>query len=493
MVKPYRTLLLLFYIACLTSVIMIFSQGEMKITEDLSLNVFTFKDLGFQNEEKQGADISEIMRLQNRLDSLNKITEQNPKKENKVLPDSTLTERIEPVVDPKYPIEFDDQHFPLDNFFESLKNIPSDKELIRMVHYGDSQIEGDRVSSYLRSRMQARFGGCGVGIVPLLEKQALRATISTFSAPNMSKFAVNDQPLKVRQRCYGILGAFFRFTPLNFDSLQTDENYESWVKFTKTEYEGKNDKFTNIENIKILYKSNQKLSAKISVNDSTFKYNLPKNTVLGVFEENLKTDFKKMTINLESNSGADFYGIALDCEQGIALDNVPLRGSSIMDFTQSNEELLRQQIEKLNVKLIILQFGVNVVPNPQKNYGFYEQMIYKQLKYLKTVAPSVNVLVVGVSDMARKSGTGYASYPNILTIREAQKRAAFRADCAFWDLYSAMGGQNSMVSWVNSKPALANKDYTHFSAKGASLVGEMLYNALMKAYDDYKSRNSSLF
>jgi lysophospholipase L1-like esterase len=63
-----------------------------------------------------------------------------------------------------------------------------------------------------------------------------------------------------------------------------------------------------------------------------------------------------------------------------------------------------------------------------------------------------------------------------------------KAGCAFWDLRDAMGGQNSMVSWVNNKPSLAQSDYTHFNANGAKLVGEMLYNALNNAYEDYKKR-----
>ena len=33
-------------------------------------------------------------------------------------------------------------------------------------HYGDSQLEGDRMTSYIRDRLQKRFGGYGLGMVP---------------------------------------------------------------------------------------------------------------------------------------------------------------------------------------------------------------------------------------------------------------------------------------------------------------------------------------
>jgi hypothetical protein len=63
------------------------------------------------------------------------------------------------------------------------------------------------------------------------------------------------------------------------------------------------------------------------------------------------------------------------------------------------------------------------------------------------------------------------------------KKAAFDNGCAFWDLYTAMGGQNSMSSWVSNK--LAAKDFTHFSTEGARYVSEMLYNTLMDEYQEY--------
>jgi lysophospholipase L1-like esterase len=89
--------------------------------------------------------------------------------------------------------------------------------------------------------------------------------------------------------------------------------------------------------------------------------------------------------------------------------------------------------------------------------------------------------------MSTRINGEYASYPNIPLIRNAMRNAAFKTGVAFWDLYEAMGGQNSMVSWVNEKPSLAAKDFTHFNPQGARYVGEMIYEALMKDYLEYKN------
>jgi len=50
----------------------------------------------------------------------------------------------------------------LHKFFRKILN---PKDVVRVLHYGDSQIEGDRISSFLRNRFQKKFGGYGVGLV----------------------------------------------------------------------------------------------------------------------------------------------------------------------------------------------------------------------------------------------------------------------------------------------------------------------------------------
>ncbi|MCK9208945.1 MAG: hypothetical protein M0P66_17675, partial [Salinivirgaceae bacterium] len=59
--------------------------------------------------------------------------------------------------------------------------------------------------------------------------------------------------------------------------------------------------------------------------------------------------------------------------------------------------------------------------------------------------------------------------------------------CAFWDLYSAMGGKNSMPSWVFAEPPLASPDFIHFNRQGGHLVAQMLFNALMHEYQKYRA------
>jgi lysophospholipase L1-like esterase len=503
MVTPLRVLLLLFYVACMTAVIMVLSPKEIEIGDGLTMNVFSTEDIWEKDTTTRQVDMSRFDDFANKVDSIEKITQ----KTGEVLvttstaqeDNSTVQkEKIEPVKDIKFPVQFPDSINPthLDHFFESLRHIYNDKSLVRVIHYGDSQIEGDRISEYLRTRFQNKFGGCGVGLVPMLEKQAFRSTLTTSHASNWVRLAIygNDAPKKRGASRFGLLGSAYRYSPKNKDSVvHAEKTYRSWVSFKETSIQT-DIKNTQIENIKILYSSpTSKINTDIKIDkdakkDTIINQSLGYANTFNIFEQNIPTKFKKLTINFESAEGAELYGVALDCNEGVAVDNVALRGSSGVEFTKIEKEFFRQQVKDMNVKLIILQFGVNVVPNVLSDYTFYENLFYQQLRYLKSLSPDIDILVVGVSDMSRKQGTRFVSYPNIEKIRDAQKRAAFKAGCAFWDLYQAMGGYNSMLSWVNNKPALGNKDFTHFTARGARVVGEMLYNALMKEYDNFKKR-----
>ena len=132
-----------------------------------------------------------------------------------------------------------------------------------------------------------------------------------------------------------------------------------------------------------------------------------------------------------------------------------------------------------------MQFGVNLVPHVIDNYTYYQKQLEKQLETIKSLRQDISIVVIGVSDMSRNEGGNYVSYPNIEKIRDAQKTAAFNAGCAFWDMYEAMGGKNSMPAWVKTNPPLARPDFTHFTWKGSTAIAKMFYEALMADYNDY--------
>jgi lysophospholipase L1-like esterase len=280
----------------------------------------------------------------------------------------------------------------------------------------------------------------------------------------------------------------------NYFTIAGEENEKkrAWVKFSASYMDG--GKSTKIQNIKLLYRTpSAPLYFEIAKNgkDSVLlAEDLPQSNDFEILEHAYESQFKSLTFRFESKASPELLGICLDCNDGVTVDNVPLRGSAGLDFKKSDKDFLRKQVKALNVRLIIIQFGVNLVPSGWTDYAHFEKQFTAHLKFLKSIDENLDILVVGVSDMSRMREGVYQSHPNVEKVRNAQKNAALKAGCAFWDLYEAMGGQNSMLSWVRNSPSLATTDYTHFNERGANLVAEMLYDALMKSYEDYKSINS---
>jgi lysophospholipase L1-like esterase len=140
----------------------------------------------------------------------------------------------------------------------------------------------------------------------------------------------------------------------------------------------------------------------------------------------------------------------------------------------------------LNYKLIIINFGINVLSPTYKEYSWYEKKMEKVIQYFKEAFPRTSILLVSVGDKGIKKGSKFITDPQIPMLLEAQKNVAAKTGIAFWDLYQAMGGENSIPQWVNAGPPLAYKDYCHLTNEGGEKVADLLSAALMDEYNKQK-------
>ncbi len=471
MVKPLRIFVLLFYIGLMTALILAMSPGKVPLSADFVIKVPTIED--FLPKSKDTTKMEQFLAVERRIAEQEKQVQ--PLAEIK--PETRDSVTVKSILYPK------DQEDALFGFFEALTGLNEEStELIRVLHYGDSQLEGDRVTEFLRRKLQSQFGGCGVGYVPVTEINNMRSTLQTSAWKFWDRYTVyGSNPKNSPHKKYGILG--------NYHLLKLPEGqsgYGPWVEYQTTQLSDSLCRKAQLLRL-FLRSPYAEVGVRVSFNQQEwmeqFAYQSEEQQVVQFPIEQEK--FHKVRIEFNATQEVEVSGAAFDCKKGIAVDNIPMRGSSGTDFTKMSRSYLASQFKALNVKLIIYQFGVNVVPYLIEDFGFYENAVYAQLKFLKSLSDElkIDIIVIGTSDMARKDGELYASYPNVAAIRNAQKQAAFRAGCPFWDLYEAMGGHNSMVSWVNI--GFAAKDYTHFSSKGARVVSELFYDELMKEYRHY--------
>lgn len=517
MYTPLRAFLFLFYLFVLLGATMLFvPEKTYRINDDHTFRFFTYEDV-FIPEKEEKKDISDVVSTAEQLQQMQASSEEEDTISDTLAVDTLQQEekekvrirKIEEVLKKNMRIQFPDgDRSVLASFYGHLHKLRKDSSLIRILHLGDSQIEGDRITYYLRRKFQQRFGGCGVGLVPVSEPTSSRSTIKNNASENWEKhLAYGPEYVPEHNRNFGLLGSYFSFTPLSVnipDSIKnkqdttqvvdslvlTEDTTEAWFSYSRPYRKYRKD--ARFENVRFLYGLSKKPASLIvsTPDDTLHSQTLEPGEGFRQITIPFDTTFKKVSFHLKATESPQVYGAAFDCASGVAVDNVGLRGSSGTEFVRMNKQNLQAQLNQMDVKFILFQFGVNIVPGEKENYDHLERWYYSQLRRLKSLSPDTDILVVGVTDMAKKEGEIYKSYPNIEMIRDAQRKAAFRAGCAFWDVYEAMGGKNSMVSWTNASPPLAGKDYTHFTMKGANLVAEMLYNAIILEYEAYKKQTA---
>jgi D-alanyl-lipoteichoic acid acyltransferase DltB (MBOAT superfamily) len=199
---------------------------------------------------------------------------------------------------------------------------------------------------------------------------------------------------------------------------------------------------------------------------------------------------KDLLIEFEGRVSPDIYGLSIESRKGVIVDNIPQRGSAGLEFTMVDRENLKEAFRLLSPDLLVLHYGLNIVKNVSDDYSFYKRGLIRQMKLVKEISPSAQVLLIGVTDMARREGDSIRSYNNIPAIVEAQKEAAMEAGVAFWDSYAAMGGEMSIVEWAGSSPPLAQGDFVHFTYPGADTLSVLLNKALFLTMNEDTSAAS---
>ncbi|MCW8969487.1 MAG: hypothetical protein OQK43_13135, partial [Flavobacteriales bacterium] len=102
--------------------------------------------------------------------------------------DSTIIkQKLDSLAAYRKKLQVTDKSIPaLHRFFEALEN--AQKKKVRIMHYGDSQIEVDRITSYIRNELQTKFGGIGVGLFPVVDI-APKMSVNISYSENWQRYA----------------------------------------------------------------------------------------------------------------------------------------------------------------------------------------------------------------------------------------------------------------------------------------------------------------
>lgn len=360
-------------------------------------------------------------------------------------------------------------------FYQAIDRLSYGDGWVRIAVFGDSFIEADIFTADLREMLQKRFGGCGVGFVTITSAlNGFRPTVRhTFGG--WSSHVVTDSFLFDKKK-QGVSGHYFVPRKGAYVELRGQNKYASLLDTCRQ--------------ASIFFYNKDTVNLNVSVNSGpNMAYVCAPSGELR--QVSIKGNIGSVRWSVDRADSTLFYGLAMDGERGVVLDNFSLRGSSGLSLRSISTDMLSQFNRQRPYDLIILEYGLNVATKRGSNYDNYEKGLLTSIEHLKACFPQAGILLLSVSDRNYKTGKGELhTMPGVKNLIRYQQNIAAESKVAFWNMFEAMGGEGSMAKLVHAKPSMANYDYTHINFRGGRHLAGLLYEAMVYGREQYERRRS---
>ncbi len=361
--------------------------------------------------------------------------------------------------------DYSPQHDGMSNLLQAIARRDTLGRPIRIAFIGDSFIEADILTQNIREMLQSRYGGCGVGYMAMhSDFPGFRRSVNQFDK-GWHTHSVIDEP----QMAYTSL-------PLQ---LYRPKN-EATTRFKGV------DKLQHIDRWEvshILYIAEQPTCITLRTDSTSHTYNLspaPKVQIISLQETTSLFEIK-----CDSTSQLTLWGAWLDAKNGIAVDNISMRGYSGGSIANLPIHRLQELQELIPYDMIVLQFGLNRMTASITRYPSFTEELTRVVQHLRQALPHTDILIMGIGDRCENEDGEMVTMKAVYGMRNAQRKAAIESGCLFWDTCEAMKSLGGMNQFVENK--WANKDYTHISHAG----GRPLAAEFVKAIEHALSQTST--
>jgi len=357
-------------------------------------------------------------------------------------------------------------------FFQKLFTLEKTKKgSVRIAYFGDSMIESDLIVQRFRKNYQKKFGGQGIGFVPLSNlTHYLSGSIQYEYSPEWNTYS--DFTTKKPPASLGISG---------FVSL-ADAGVSVWTSYQSGSL--------SLARPTLFYGRSDNSGAKMTIiaDNGIDSVQLKPTKILNKYQ--LASWPRELKIQFDNAQSIPFYGVNFSGGSGVNVDDFAFRGSSGLPLGKLNTGLMNAFHREFGYDLIILQFGANVLKPKLTEYDWYANGMIEVVSHLKECFPGADILVISQADKATKYGTEMKTDTTLAELIKAQKKYAYNTGAAFIDLFQLMGGEGSMAKWVSETPPLAGADYTHFNIDGAKKIGNLIFEKLDQEYENFKIKNN---
>lgn len=348
--------------------------------------------------------------------------------------------------------------------------INTQQKVFKIVHIGDSHIQGDMFSGALRNNLQKQFGNAGVGLV-FPYKQIYSNTPTGFTTQSNTHFGTS----KIA-RCKG---------SCNVGIAAYDAHMQPGDAFTVAL---KND--TGLQYISAIYQTNSmQLPIIINSDNNLQHYNQQdaNGFTISSYNAPIASPFR-----VSSNQATTLNGLVVsNGNYGVLYYVIGANGATFNNY--NNSILFFEQLKTLQPDFIIVSLGTNESVSDITTDFFIQQVDSLNQKLSEACVSAQIMFTTPADNYLRKAITikkkvkgkwrkkrviRYEHNTKAMELSNALVNYCNNNQLMVWDLFSIMGGTHSMKAWVNN--GYAAKDHIHFNKAGYELQGQLLFEALLR-------------
>ena len=367
----------------------------------------------------------------------------------------------------------------LNSFFEKLNELQNGKrKTVTVVQIGDSHIQADFFSGVMREKLQRKFGNAGRGLIFPYRVAKTNEPKNFYTSSNVSWEAKRNVfpniPLPI-----GVSGITIRsydsaaaisFNIYDADSLNYAFNHLKIFHYKAPDAYDMIIADANQSNVALI---NSKITtpdfftSDISLRDTMHQFQL----------RMLRTDSFQNQMMI--------YGVELENgDTGLLYDMIGVNGAMYSHYDSS--VYFVDQLISLHPDLIIVSLGTNDAYAKYFTESELNNNMSLFISKMRAAIPDANFLLTSPPD-----GYRYHKYKNVNVAKAVSVMKYYCANnnCSFWDFYHLMGGFGSIYKWY--RVGLAQKDLLHLTARGYKLQADLLYNAIMNSYSNWKSQSQT--
>jgi lysophospholipase L1-like esterase len=362
----------------------------------------------------------------------------------------------------------------MDKFYNKMDQLIFDGVgKINIIHIGGSHVQADIVSGRLRERLATFYPG-NKGSRGLIFPYKVAGTNNpgNYFVTHTGKWEACKN-VGYKSTCeLGLTGMSIttKDTSSSISISLKKENYPAY----------------DFNRIRIFHKadSNQ-FKVKLGWLDST-QYEVKYDFAKGITDIYLKTYTADIQILFEKTNPSQWFytlfGIQLENDDaGITYHSIGVNGAGTYSYLKC--ALFEQHMAEIKPDLVILGIGINDAAGSSFDAGTFELNYEKILEKIHRASPNAAVIFITNNDSYRKYRRKYYVNYNATAVRERMFSLATKYNLAVWDFFSIMGGIGSMASW--QKNSLSQSDRVHFTSAGYKLMGDLLFNAILRSYENH--------